>query len=169
MAQTSTQQNLQTCLEFIDERLDNSSEQTIRIAEMIICDIKNLTRAYPEALRSGRLKQHSERVRLTQLNWVSRLHDIISEQSNRDLNGQVINALQGFVDNLNHIADFVSWITGQPVFDPKIYYFEKIPAIVDPFMIVWVVFGALAIAVLASVLPALRAAMLHPVEALRYE
>ncbi|MBN2293127.1 MAG: ABC transporter permease [Pirellulales bacterium] len=74
-----------------------------------------------------------------------------------------------FVDNLNRIADFVSWVTGQPVFDPSIYYFEKIPAIVDPLMIVWVVFGALAIAVLASVLPALRAAMLHPVEALRYE
>ena len=71
--------------------------------------------------------------------------------------------------NLNHIADFVSWVTGQPVFDPSIYYFEKIPAIVDPLMIAWVVFGALAIAVLASVLPALRAAMLHPVEALRYE
>ncbi|MEA1951966.1 MAG: ABC transporter permease [Planctomycetota bacterium] len=74
-----------------------------------------------------------------------------------------------FVDNLNRIADFVSWATGQPVFDPSIYYFDKIPAIVDPLMIAWVVFGALAIAVLASVLPALRAAMLHPVEALRYE
>ncbi len=74
-----------------------------------------------------------------------------------------------FVDNLNRIADVVSWATGQPVFDPSIYYFDKIPAIVDPVMIAWVVFGALAIAVLASVLPALRAAMLHPVEALRYE
>ncbi len=81
--------------------------------------------------------------------------------------GMVIGLL--FVDNLNHIADLVSWATGQPVFDPSIYYFDKIPAIVDPLMIAWVVFGALAIAVLASVLPALRAAMLHPVEALRYE
>ncbi len=81
--------------------------------------------------------------------------------------GMVLGLL--FVDNLNRIADFVSWATGQPVFDPSIYYFEKIPAIVDPLMIVWVVLGALTIAVLASVLPALRAAMLHPVEALRYE
>ena len=81
--------------------------------------------------------------------------------------GLVIGLL--FVDNLNAVADFVSWATGQPVFDPSIYYFEKIPAIVNPVMIAWVVFGALAIAVLASVLPALRAAMLHPVEALRYE
>ena len=33
----------------------------------------------------------------------------------------------------------------------------------------WIVAGALSIAVLASVLPAIRAARLHPVEALRYE
>ena len=36
-------------------------------------------------------------------------------------------------------------------------------------MIGWVIVGAIAIAVIASVLPALRAARLHPVEALRYE
>ena len=62
-----------------------------------------------------------------------------------------------------------SGITGQPVFDPSIYYFYKIPTIVDPFTVAWIVVGALSIAVLASILPALRAARLHPVEALRYE
>ena len=41
--------------------------------------------------------------------------------------------------------------------------------IVDPATIAWIVSGALAIAVVSSILPALRAAMLHPVEALRYE
>ena len=60
-------------------------------------------------------------------------------------------------------------LTGQKVFDPSIYYFYKIPTIVDPFTVAWIVAGALLIAVLASVLPALRAATLHPVEALRYE
>jgi lipoprotein-releasing system permease protein len=40
---------------------------------------------------------------------------------------------------------------------------------VDPFTVAWVVAGAVAIAVLASVLPAERAARLHPVQALRYE
>ena len=58
---------------------------------------------------------------------------------------------------------------GPEVFDPSIYYFYKIPTIVDPFTVAWIVCGALLIAVLASVLPALRAAWLHPVEALRYE
>jgi lipoprotein-releasing system permease protein len=70
---------------------------------------------------------------------------------------------------INQIADVLSWVTGQRVFDPSIYYFYRIPAIVDPKTIAWIVLGALAIAVLASILPAIRAARLHPVEALRYE
>ena len=101
MATMNTHKKVQTCLEFIDTRLETTSEQTIQIAEMIIADIKNLTQAYPLALQRGELKEHSELVRATQLNWVNQLHDIILEQTNRDLNGQVIMALQGFVDNLN--------------------------------------------------------------------
>jgi len=60
-------------------------------------------------------------------------------------------------------------ITGHEVFDPTVYYFSRIPTIIEPMTIVGVVFGAVLIAVMASVLPALRAARLHPVQALRYE
>jgi len=74
-----------------------------------------------------------------------------------------------FTDNINAIADGLGWISGQEVFDPTIYYFYRIPAIIDPFTIAWITAGAVGIAVSASVLPALRAARLHPVEALRYE
>ena len=74
-----------------------------------------------------------------------------------------------FVRNIDSVRQGVEWISGQPVFDPSIYYFQQIPTLVDPKMIVWVIAGAMAIAVVASVLPALRAARLHPVEALRYE
>ena len=70
---------------------------------------------------------------------------------------------------INEIANVLSIITGQPVFDPQIYYFYTIPAIVNPFTVAWIVAGAVLIAVLASVLPALKAAMMRPVEALRYE
>lgn len=73
------------------------------------------------------------------------------------------------VNYLNEIRRGVEWATGQQVFDPSIYYFYKIPTIIEPFTVAWIVVGALSIAVLASVVPALRAARLHPVEALRYE
>ena len=74
-----------------------------------------------------------------------------------------------FVAYINDIAKLLERATGQEVFDPTIYYFNEIPTIVDPVTVVWVTIGAVMIAVLASVLPALRAARLHPVEALRYE
>lgn len=85
--------------------------------------------------------------------------------------GSGVGAIIGivFVIEINRIADLVEWITGQEVFDPTIYYFQTIPTIIDPFTVAWVSAGAVAIAVLASVLPAFRAARLHPVEALRYE
>ena len=74
-----------------------------------------------------------------------------------------------FVRYINQIAEVVQVITGQEVFDPAIYYFSEIPTIVSPIMVLLVGLGAILIAVMASVLPALRAARLHPVEALRYE
>lgn len=74
-----------------------------------------------------------------------------------------------FVWKINEIADLIQWVTGREVFDPTVYFFSEIPTIVDPLTIAWVAAGSIAIAVLASVLPALRAARMHPVEALRYE
>ncbi len=74
-----------------------------------------------------------------------------------------------FVWKINEIASVIEILTGREVFDPTIYYFQEIPTIINPFTVTWIVFGAMSIAVGASVLPALRAARLHPVEALRYE
>ena len=71
--------------------------------------------------------------------------------------------------NINRIRTAVEWLTGERVFDPSIYYFFKIPTIVHPATVLWIIAGAVAIAVAASVLPALRAARLHPVEALRHD
>ncbi|MGC4004840.1 MAG: FtsX-like permease family protein [Pirellulales bacterium] len=81
--------------------------------------------------------------------------------------GMVLGLL--FVKNINNIRDLLESFSGQKVFDPSIYYFYKIPTIVEPFTVAWIVAGALGIAVLASILPAIRAANLHPVRALRYE
>lgn len=71
--------------------------------------------------------------------------------------------------NINSIEAFLTWATGLEVFDERIYYFPTIPTDVQPMMVFWVASGAMAIAVLASILPARRASRLHPVQALRYE
>ena len=71
--------------------------------------------------------------------------------------------------NINTIAQVLSYIMGHEVFDPSIYMFSQIPTRMEPLMIVKVVGGTLAIAVLSGVLPAIRAARLHPVRALRFE
>src|SRR5262249_15821377 len=71
--------------------------------------------------------------------------------------------------HINEVEGFLSGITGSNVFDRKIYYFDQIPTDLQPLMVILVNVGAICIAVLFSVLPALRAAFLHPVRALRYE
>jgi lipoprotein-releasing system permease protein len=85
--------------------------------------------------------------------------------------GSGVGAIAGliFVANINSVADLLESITGQEVFDPTVYYFETIPTIVNPATVVMVVIGAMLIAVMASFLPSIRAARMHPVEALRYE
>lgn len=85
--------------------------------------------------------------------------------------GAGVGAIAGlvFVANINTVADILETVTGREVFDPTIYYFETIPTIVHPSMVVSVIIGAIVIAVLASVLPSIRAARMHPVRALRYE
>jgi lipoprotein-releasing system permease protein len=74
-----------------------------------------------------------------------------------------------FASHINEVADLLERIQGAPVFDPSVYFFDRIPTIIDPFTIAWITAGAVGIAVLASVLPARRAARLHPVAALRFE
>ncbi|REJ69289.1 MAG: ABC transporter permease [Planctomycetota bacterium] len=74
-----------------------------------------------------------------------------------------------FVDNIDLVRRAVEYISGREVFDPTIYYFQEIPTLVEPLTVTWIVCGAMSIAVIASILPAMRAARLQPVEALRYE
>ncbi len=74
-----------------------------------------------------------------------------------------------FVHFINEIEAFLAFIIGRKVFDERIYYFPTIPTSVNAMTVIWVAIGAIAIAVTASILPARRAARLHPVEALRYE
>ncbi len=74
-----------------------------------------------------------------------------------------------FVHYINPIEEGLSKLTGRKVFDDSIYYFSEIPTRVEPATVAWIVGGALFIAIVASVVPAQRAAKLRPVQALRFE
>ncbi len=74
-----------------------------------------------------------------------------------------------FVRYLNEIEKALSVVMHRKVFDDTIYYFDKIPTVVQPFTVFCIVTGALLIAVTASIWPAQRAAHLHPVKSLRNE
>jgi lipoprotein-releasing system permease protein len=72
-----------------------------------------------------------------------------------------------FVKYIKEIAKVLSYILRSDVFSPEVYSFYEIPTIVQPMTVFWIIFGALLIAVASGVLPAIRAARLHPVETLR--
>lgn len=72
-----------------------------------------------------------------------------------------------FVRNINAIAAGLSKIMGHDVFNPEIYNFYEVPAIIEPWTVIWIVIGSVSIAVISGIIPALRAARLKPVDALR--
>jgi lipoprotein-releasing system permease protein len=72
-------------------------------------------------------------------------------------------------ENINAIEGWLTRRTGQQIFDRSVYYFDKIPTNVEPAAVALINLGAVGTAVLFSVLPAWRAARLHPVRALRFE
>jgi lipoprotein-releasing system permease protein len=75
----------------------------------------------------------------------------------------------GITIYINEIELALAKLTGQDIFPRQVYYFDKIPTDIQPLTVLLINLGAVAISVLFSVLPALRAALLHPVRALRYE
>jgi lipoprotein-releasing system permease protein len=71
--------------------------------------------------------------------------------------------------HLNEIESIISRVTGAEVFPRDVYYFDKIPTDVQFLNVLTINAGAILVAVVFSILPAVRAAGLHPVQALRYE
>ncbi len=71
--------------------------------------------------------------------------------------------------NLNSIEMFLSRVTGQHVFSRQVYNFNDIPVDVQPMSVMWINLGAITVAAIFSLLPAMKAARLQPVRALRFE
>lgn len=70
---------------------------------------------------------------------------------------------------INDLADFLKTTFGIEVFPRDIYIFDKIPAEVHMKDVLMIAGFAFAIAVVAALYPAHRAASLKPVDAIRYE
>lgn len=100
MSDMTPQEKVRTCLNYIDNRLETTSQQTIQIAEMMMEDIREFNDSYLDAVKNNNLAEYTDQVRNTQLKWMNQLQDIIVEQTSRDLSGQVILALQSFTDKL---------------------------------------------------------------------
>ncbi len=73
------------------------------------------------------------------------------------------------VHNINEIHDFLGQRLGLVIWNPEVYIFDTIPNTMDVLETTIVVAAAVLAAVLGALVPAIRAATLHPVEALRWE
>ncbi|MGQ0628831.1 MAG: ABC transporter permease [Phycisphaerales bacterium] len=73
------------------------------------------------------------------------------------------------ITNINDIHDWLGARFGIAVWDPKVYYFSSIPSVIEPSRAVVVLAGGVVFSILGALIPALRAATMHPVKALRFE
>ncbi len=73
------------------------------------------------------------------------------------------------VSNINEIHEWLGERFGLVIWDPKVYYFSEIPARVETAKAVIVFVGGVMSCVVGALVPAVRAARLRPVEALRFD
>ncbi len=71
--------------------------------------------------------------------------------------------------NVDLISKTVEGWTGFSFFPSDVYYFDKIPSVVVPNDVIFIAFCAIGLCFLGAVFPAILAARVDPVKALRYE
>lgn len=75
----------------------------------------------------------------------------------------------GIVWNINPIHEWIGRVFNRSIWDPKVYYFATIPNHVETWRAVVVGVTAVIFSLLGAVVPAMRAALMDPVRALRFE
>ncbi|MFO0860735.1 MAG: FtsX-like permease family protein [Phycisphaerales bacterium] len=73
------------------------------------------------------------------------------------------------VTNINAIHEWMGQYLKLYIWDPRVYYFSRIPSQLDPGHVVIVLLGGVLASCLGALWPAARAARMNPVEALRFE
>jgi len=73
------------------------------------------------------------------------------------------------VHNINPIHEWLGRQFGMVIWDPKIYYFTRIPAKIVPLQAAIVLIGGVLASVFGALVPAIKAARMDPVRSLRFE
>lgn len=73
------------------------------------------------------------------------------------------------IRNINPIHEWLTHVTGRAIWDPAFYLFSRIPDEVEPGKAAIVLVSAVLCSVLGALIPAVRAANMDPVRALRFE
>ncbi len=70
---------------------------------------------------------------------------------------------------INDIESALSRLFGVQIFNRDVYLFDHIPTVIEVIPVAIIVLGAVFLTLIAAAIPAIRAARLHPVDALRHE
>ncbi|MBL8887629.1 MAG: hypothetical protein JNK16_13295, partial [Phycisphaerales bacterium] len=73
------------------------------------------------------------------------------------------------VTNINGIHEWLGQKLNLYIWDPRVYYFTRIPSQLDATNVTIVLIGGLIASCLGALWPAARAARMNPVQALRFE
>jgi lipoprotein-releasing system permease protein len=73
------------------------------------------------------------------------------------------------VHNINEIHKWLGEFLHIVVWDPEVYAFDTIPNTMDPMHVSRIIAAAILASILGAIIPAIRAARMHPIEALRWE